>query len=185
MKKIITYVFLLILLVFLSSCRSVYRVYNDEDLSDMAKRDYGFSEVLTFKIVGSNTAFELTGETYNNSGVIIGIKSGVYEMVFVPKMAAEEPFLLELSFDFNLRQIYDDLRVIDQRSETVREFDFFADYGALSITIDPYELVVEENPSLSFDSKVFFVVTTDEVVYYVGFVDGDYTIFDADYAVIT
>ncbi len=185
MKKVILVIFFITITLLLSSCRTVYRVYNDEDLSDMAQRDYGFSEVLVFKIVDSSTANELTGETYNNSGVIIGIKSGAYAMVFVPKMAAEDPFLLNLDFEFNLRQIYDDLRTIDERSNIPREIDFFADYGGLSITIEPYEFVFEENPDLSFDSEVFFVVTTDDVVYYVGFVDGEHVVFDDDYLIIS
>src|SRR6056297_3196405 len=106
MKKIIVFFFFIATVILLGGCQNIYRVYDDDELSDLAKDSFGFSEVLTFKIVYAETALELTGKAYNNAGVIIGIKDDFYSMVFVPKMVADDPFLLDLPFTFNLRQIY-------------------------------------------------------------------------------
>lgn len=180
MKKIILYFFFLTTLTLLGGCKNIYRVYDDDDLSDLAMDNFGFSEVLTFKIVYGDAALELTGKSYNNAGVIIGIKDGVYSMVFVPKMVSDDPFLLDLPFTFDLRQIYSDLRLINEtyHHENPRGYDFFSDYGGLSITVEPYASVISRNPRIDLISKIFFQVTTDEYVYNVGFVEDGHVIFN-------
>lgn len=184
MKRIFIVLLYFVIILTINGCRSIYRVYDDEDLSVLARQDFGFSEVLVFKIVYPDTALELTGKSYNNSGVIIGIRNGQHSMVFVPKMVAEDPFLLDIPFTFNLKQIYDDLRSIDDNNSSQTEIDFFADYGGLSITVEPYDLISEENSDLNFETRIFFTVTTDEDIFYIGFVEDGYVIFDNDYVII-
>lgn len=180
MKKIMFIFFLLATMILLGGCQNIYRVYDDDELSDLAKDSFGFSEVLTFKIVYPDTAQELTGQSYNNAGVIIGIKDDVYSMVFVPKMVAEDPYLLELPFTFDLRQIYRDLRLINDtyHHENPSGYDFFSDYGGLSITVEPYGSTISKNPQIDLISKIFFRVTTDNHTYNVGFVEEGHVVFD-------
>ena len=186
MKKIIVFFIFIATVILLGGCKNIYRVYDDDELSDLAKDSFAFSEVLTFKIVYAETALELTGRAYNNAGVIIGIKDDFYSMVFVPKMVADNPFLLDLSFTFNLRQIYSDLRLINEtyHHENPSGYDFFSDYGGLSITVEPYASTISENPQIDLITKIFFRVTTDEHVYSVGFVEEGHIIFDENNAII-
>lgn len=186
MKKILLFFFFFTTVILLGGCKNIYRVYDDNELSDLAIESFGFSEVLTFKIVYPETALELTGQSYNNAGVIIGIKDDVYSMVFVPKMVADHPYLLELPFTFNLRQIYSDLRLINETyyHENPSGYDFFSDYGGLSITVEPYVSTMTKNTQIDLISKIFFSVTTDEHVYHVGFVEGGHMIFDENYTII-
>ncbi len=184
MKKVILVLLFVATIISIGGCTLVYRVYNDDELGDLAKEDFGFSEVLVFKIVYPETALELTGKSYNNAGVIIGIRSGIYSMVFVPKMVIDDPFLLDLPFTFDLKQIYEDLRSIDANINETTEIDFFEDYGGLSITVEPYDSVIESNSDINFETQVFFVVTTDDTVYYIGFVEDGHHIFDDNYMII-
>lgn len=168
-------------LLVLSNCRTLYRVYDDETLETMAINDYGFSSVLFFKIVDSDTAFELTGESYNNSGIIYGIKNGKYHMLFVPKSMSKEVFILEYSPIYDVVEIYQILNGLEDDLGSKLFNDPSGDYGGLSISVSPYEDILDHNPSILFDSPIFFIVTTDEMVFYISSVQGEYIIFDQEY----
>lgn len=184
MKKSLIFFLYLVIILTLCGCRSIFRVYNDSDLSLMAKEDFGFSEVYVFKIVYPETALELTGKTYNNGGVIIGVREGVSFIVFVPKLLAKEPFLLNLTFTFDLPQIYEDLRTINANVDQPLDPGFFEDYGGLSITVEPYELISEAHADLDFNSRVFFLVTADDAIFSIGFIEDGHIIFDKNKVII-
>jgi len=169
---------------FLIGCRLPYRVFDDKDLEEIAAADYGFNEFTVFKIVDSDTSEELTGRKYNNSGVIIGKKSGDYRMIFVPKMIAEEPFLIDNPFSFNLEEIYEDLAGLEGDNGKLIDMMFISDYGGLSIAIYPFTSVQENNEDLIFDSPIFFIVTTDTAAFYIGHIGGKHYIFNDSYELI-
>ena len=147
----------------------------------MVISDYGFQDFITFKIVDVDTAYELTGERYQNSGIVIGLKNNNYVMLFVPRLAAEEPFYVLEDFHFNLEDIYTELKTLEDESGGKLFFDPSGDYGGLSLSISPYEQAVLEYEDLSFDSKLFFIVTTDSMVFYITYVNQEIVIFDEQY----
>lgn len=175
-------VFLIILIAFLLiSCKPIFRDFNEDDLEDLVIIDFDFSEMLFFKIVDSNTAKELTGKSYNLGGVIVGIKDEQGVLVFIPKKVSEEPFMIDTPFEFNITDIYSDLRLLEDSSGHLLFDDPSGDYGGLSIDSSVYDSVKNINANLVFDSKVFFVITTDQNVFYVGFVSGNHIIFNEGY----
>lgn len=181
MKRMFKILFSILFVFLLVSCKSIYRTYNDDALENLVKEDFGFSEMLFFKIVDSDTAKELTGKSYNLSGVIVGISEGKHIMVFIPKKVSEEPFLIDNTFEFNISNIYKDLRLLKDDQDHFLFDDLSSDYGGLSLDVEPYEAFKNANIGLTFDSKVFFVITTDKTVFYVGFVDNDHVIFNITY----
>ena len=82
----------------------------------MVISDYGFQDFITFKIVDVDTAYDVTGERYQNSGIVIGLKNNNYVMLFVPRLAAEEPFYVLEDFHFNLEDIYTELKTLEDES---------------------------------------------------------------------
>ena len=181
MKRYLMILFSFLCLLPLSNCRSLYRVYNDEELEAMAINDYGFSSVLFFKIVDSDTAVELTWEAYNNSGIIYGIKNGQYQMLFVPKSMSKEVFNVDYSPIYNVLEIYQILNSLEDDSGSKLFNDPSGDFGGLSISVSPYEDVLNHNPSIMFDCPLFFIVTTDEMTFYISSVQGTYYVFDQEY----
>jgi hypothetical protein len=184
MKKTFqAFMFLLLICSFIS-CRTVRRVYNDEELGNMVISDYGFQEFITFKIVDVDTADELTGERYQNSGIVIGKKNNSYVMLFVPRLATEDPFYVLEDFCFDLPDIYDELKTLEDDSGSKLFIDPSGDYGGLSLSIYPYEQAVLEHEELSFDSKLFFIVTTDKMVFYIAYANQEIVIFDEEYVIL-
>ncbi|MFP4478727.1 MAG: hypothetical protein ACLFPM_04790 [Candidatus Izemoplasmatales bacterium] len=178
MKKIMILTLFFISLFMISSCRTIYRDYQDDELEVLAKREFAFDTYETFKIIDAHTAKYLTTKAYQNSGVIIGIKNGQYKMIFVPKKISENPFVLENTAYFNLQEIYDELR------NFIDETMFLNDYGGLSIGVDPYLEILELHPSLTFDSQIFYMVTTDENIYYANYIKESLIIFNTEYQII-
>ena len=178
-----SFLFVLIVLL-LTSCSNVYRDYNDEDLELLAVIENNFSEYLFFKIVDSETAKELTGTVYTNSGIIVGRKDGLDRMLFVPKLVSKDAFILEQNFYFSISEIYSELRILEDEDGIKLFNDPSDDYGGLSISISPYENIININPQLQFDSPVFFIITTDELTLYVGYVNSEIYIFNNDYEIV-
>jgi hypothetical protein len=168
----------MICFITLTNCGSVFRVFNDEDLDIMAQSDYGFSSVLFFKIVDSETAKELTGNSYNNSGIIYGIKDQTYAMIFIPKLASKESFLIEYEPIYDVVEVYQIISGLKNNTGSLLFDDPSGDYGGLSISVSPYESISSAFSSLNFDSPIFFIVTTDQMVFNVGRAEGNYVIFD-------
>ncbi|XFA98314.1 hypothetical protein ACAG96_05410 [Candidatus Izemoplasma sp. B36] len=181
MKRYLMILFSFLFLISLSNCRALYRVYNDEELESMAMNDYGFSSVLFFKIVDSDTAIELTGEAYNNSGVIYGVRDGQYQMLFVPKSMSKEVFNVDYSPIYNVIEIYQILNSLEDDLGSKLFNDPSGDYGGLSLGVSPYEDVLEHNSNLTLDSPLFFIVTTDEMIFYISSMQGKYVVFDQEY----
>ena len=181
MKQIIRLVVIMILATLLMSCRSIYRVYDDQELEVLVLEDFGFSEMLFFKIVDADTAKELTGKSYNLSGVTVGTKDEKDIMVFIPKKVSEQPFIIENPFEFDISSIYKDLRLLKDTRGNLLYNDPSNDYGGLSIETSVYNSIKNKNMDLVFDSKIFFVISTDQVSFYVGFVSGNHIIFDGSY----
>jgi len=186
MMKYISFLFVSLgtILIF-SSCTNLYRVYNDEDLNIMAISQYGFSEVLFFKIIDSDTAKELTGNSYNNSGVIIGKVAGEDRMLFVPKLTSQEPFMIDLNFDFDIEEIYQKLKNLEDDEGEKIFVDTSNDYGGLSISVWPYEEISEIHSDLVFNTPIFFIITTDNLVIYVAHVVGGTIFFNNDYEIVS
>ena len=120
----------------------------------------------------------LTGKTYQNSGVVIGIIKGKYKLLFVPRKLVEVPFFVGEEIYFDLKEIYTHLQLknVDQM--------FLQDYGSLSITVMPYSKILEANPKVVFDSRLFFVVTTDSEVFYCNYAKKSLLIFDVNFKLI-
>ncbi|MFW5889366.1 MAG: hypothetical protein ACOCUD_03195 [Bacillota bacterium] len=184
MKNLIKVMLLLLTIFVLSSCKLPYRVYNDEDLQDMAVSGYDFSEYLVFKIVDPETALFMTGTKYQNSGVIIGIKDEEYSMLFVPKRISKEAFIVMESFTFNLDDIYEELNSLEDDFGSKLYYDPANDYGGLSISVNHYEDITLNNPDLNFDSEIIFTFTTDVMVFYVGYVEGEIFVFNSNNRII-
>ncbi|BCR35251.1 hypothetical protein [Mariniplasma anaerobium] len=180
MKKILLALLSIISFITLTNCGSVFRVFNDEDLDVMAQSDYGFTSVLFFKIVDSETAIELTGDSYNNSGVIYGVKDDAYAMIFMPKLASKEEFLIDYEPIYDVVEIYQMLNVLENETGDLLFNDPSGDYGGLSISVTPYESIANAFPSLVFDSPIFFIITTDQMVFNVGRIENNYVVFDQD-----
>lgn len=166
------------------SCRSSYRVYDDEELEVIAVDEHGFTEILFFKIVDNETAKALTGKTYFNSGVVVGIRNNVETMLFVPKSSSEVAFIIEKPFPFNIADIYEELDNLRNAENEKIFVDISGDFGGLSISVSPYEEIFENNLNLVFDSSVFFIFTTDDVVLYVTYINGEIYVFNNNYEVI-
>lgn len=181
MKKMLLVLISIISFLTLSNCNSIYRVYNNEDLESMALSDFGFTTILFFKVVDSDTAVELTGDSYNNSGIIYGMKDGEYTMIFVPKLASKEAFIVDYDPIYDVAEIYQLLQGLEDESGQLLFQDPSGDYGGLSVSVSPYESVRSEYPNLNFDSPIFFIVTTDEMIFNVGRVNGDYIVFNQDW----
>jgi hypothetical protein len=178
-------IFMFLLLIFsLISCQTIRRVYNDEELGNMVISDYGFQEFITFKIIDVDTAYELTGERYQNSGIVIGEKNNNYVMLFVPRLATEDPFYVLEDFRFDLEDIYNELKALEDESGGKLFFDPSGDYGGLSLSINPYEQALLDHEDLSFDSKLFFIVTTDKMVFYIAYANQEIVIFDEEYVIL-
>jgi hypothetical protein len=179
-------IFLLIFVIFsFSSCNQLFRDYNDEELRNLALTNYGFSEFKVFKIVDLDTAHYMTGNNYQNSGVIIGVKDGENKMLFVPRKTSEPPYFVMDSFAFNLDDIYQKLYSLEDDSGNEIFNDPSGDYGGLSISIIPYNNLTNNNPSLSFDSEIIFIFTSDTETQYVGIVEGVIFVFNEGYEVIS
>lgn len=183
MKKIGLIVSYLLLFMTLVSCNSIYRVYNDEELDLLAINQYSFSEVLFFKVIDQDTAEELTGEKYVNSGVVVGIQNGTYSMLFVPRLLSKEPFMIVNHFDFNIEEMYDCLEALEDASGNPLFNDPSGDFGGLSMSVSPYQSIKDTNPLLDFDSRVIFIVTTDTEVFYLAYVEGICCIFNDDFEI--
>lgn len=180
MKKILLVLISLFSLLTLVNCNVVFYEYNYDDLETMAKNDYGFSSVLFFKVVDVDTALELTGKIYNDSGIIYGIKDNEYRMIFVPKLKSEKEFVIDYSPIYDVTEIYQILESLEDGSGNKLFIDIFGDYGALSISVLPYESISNKFDDLDFDSPIFFIITTDELTFNVGRVEGNYIVFDQD-----
>lgn len=178
MKKILLVLLSMISFITLTNCGSVFRVFNDEELDVMARTEYGFTSVLFFKVVDSQTAIELTGDSYNNSGILYGVKDDAYAMIFIPKLTAKEDFLVEYEPVYDVVEIYEILNELENESGTLLFDDPSGDYGGLSISVSPYENILSAFPNLNFDSPIFFIVTTDQIVFNVSRVEGSYVVFD-------
>jgi hypothetical protein len=178
MKKILLGLLSIVSFITLTNCGSVFRVYNDEDLDVMARMEYGFTSVLFFKIVDSDTAIELTGDSYNNSGVLYGIKDETYQMIFIPKLASKDSFLIEYEPIYDVVEIYQILDGLENDSESALFNDSSNDYGGLSISVSPFESISDAFEDLNFDSPIFFIITTDQMTFNVGKAENNYVIFD-------
>lgn len=178
MKKVVFILLSVVSIITLSSCRSVFRVYDDQDIESLAISEYGFTSVLFFKIVDPDTALELTGDTYNNSGVIYGIKDDMYHMIFIPKLASKDPFLIEYDPVYDVITIYELLNALEDNMGHKLFNDPSLDYGGLSISISPHDSISEKYPNLSFESPIFFIITTDDKIFYVSMANEAYVIFD-------
>jgi len=183
-KVIFSSLVILFSIILFISCTNLYRVYNDEDLNILATSKYGFSEVFFFKVVDSDTAKELTGKTYNNGGVISGIKDGVYRLLFIPKIVSQEPFLVNERYYYNNDEIYQELRNLEDEFGSKIYIDPSNDYGGLSISVAPYIQINEANPDINFNSKVFFIIISDNLTIYVNYVNEKIYLFNSDYDVI-
>jgi hypothetical protein len=181
MKKTLFLLLMIICVFTLSNCKRSIRVYNDEDLTMMAKSDFGFTSVIFFKIVDPDTALELTGDSYNNSGVLYGIKDEQYTMLFVPKLISKEEFLLDYEPVYDVIEIYNIIKGLKDGSGNFLFRDRSNDYGGLSISISPYESISTKYSNIDFDCKIFFIITTDEMIFNVGSVNGRYIVFDQNY----
>lgn len=184
MKKFKFIVLVILTVLIVSSCSSIYRVYNDEELQDVAVANYGFSEFLFFKIVDSETSLYLTGTRYQNSGVIVGIKNNEHKMLFVPKRVAIEEFFVMESFVFNIADIYEELNLLKDDEGNKLYSDPSNDYGSLSISVLPYESIIDTNPDIAPDSELIFSFTTDTGVFYAGYSDQQIIIFNSSYQII-
>ncbi len=181
MKKTLFLLLMIICVFTLSNCKRVYRVYNDEDLTIMAKSDFGFTSVLFFKIVDPDTAFELTGDSYNNSGVLYGIKDDEYAMLFIPRLLSKEAFMIEYDIIYDVIEIYELLKSLEDGSGNLIFNDPSNDYGGLSISVSSYTSISNKYPNLVFDSPIFFIITTDDMIFNVGRVNERYVVFDQDF----
>jgi hypothetical protein len=178
MKKNFILILSVFLLLTISSCRTIFRDYQDNELESLAISEFNFDSYEVFKVIDVFTANYLTTRDYQNSGIIIGIKDGDYRMIFVPKKVSEDPFILQNTSYFNLEEIYVELE------NFIEESMFLEDYGSLSVTTDPYYDILESNPSLHFDSKIFFIVRTDENAFYANYMNASLLIFDTEYNLI-
>jgi hypothetical protein len=178
MKKILLALLSIISFITLTNCGSVFRVYNDEELDVMARSEYSFTSVLFFRVIDSETAIELTGDSYNNSGIIYGIKDETFAMVFVPKRVSKETFLIEYEPIYDVVEIYQILNELENETGDLLFNDPSGDFGGLSISVSPYELISSTFPKLNFDSPIFFIITTDQMTFNVGRAENHYVIFD-------
>lgn len=178
MKKIYLLILSMILIMTLASCKTIYRDYQEDELETMARTHFAIDSYVTFKIIDSDTARYLTSKLYQNSGIIIGIKDNEYIMIFVPRKISENPYILENTPYFDLEEIYDELDNI------IEESIFLEDYGGLSISVEPYMDILEANPTLNLENQIFFMVTTDEDVYYAHYIQETLYIFNTDYDLI-
>lgn len=178
MKKGFLILSFICLMFFVVSCSSIYRDYQDDELESLALRDYGFDSFSIFKIIDIETATMLTGEPYQNSGVIIGKIRGEFKMLFIPRKVAETPFFVGNQIYFNLDEIYAQLHSLDINPM------FLQDYGSLSISVVPYHEILIVNQNVVFDSRLFFVVTTDGEEFYCNYVDKSLVIYDINYNLI-
>jgi len=183
-KRRFILLFIFIVCLMFISCQSNYRVYNDEELEMIAVDEYGFSEILFFKIVDNETAKVLTGKTYFNSGVIVGIKNNTETMLFVPKASSETAFIINRPFSFDVDDIYQELNELKNAENEPLFVDPSGDFGGLAISVIPYSQISELNSDLVFSTQVFYTFTTDEVVLYVTDIDGEIYVFNSDYEVI-
>jgi hypothetical protein len=181
MKKICLVLLSMISFITLTNCGSVFRVHNDEDLDLMAKTEFGFTSVLFFKIIDSQTAIELTGDSYNNSGVLYGIKDESYAMIFIPKLVSKDKFLIEYEPIYDVVEIYQILNELKDESENLLFNDPSGDYGGLSISVEPYDSISNTFPKLNFDCPIFFIITTDQMVFNVARAEGNYVVFDQNF----
>lgn len=180
---------LIILIALLSgfsmvSCQSTRRVYDDQELRSMAISDYGFQTFSTFKIVDVDTAFEMTGERYQNSGVVIGIRNSQYAMLFVPRSTTEAPMLVLENFNFDLAEIYQLLNILEDDSGNKLFIDPSGDYGGLSLSVQPYQQALSKHEGMQFDVNVFFVITTDTMGFNVAYVNEEIVIFDDEFNIL-
>jgi len=178
MKKSIILILIFIVLLTISSCRSIYRDFQDDELEVMAMSHFNFDSYETFKIIDVDTADYLTTKNYQNSGVVIGVKNNEYKMIFVPRKMNENPYILDKVEYFNLNELYNEL------SNFIEESIFLEDYGGLSIAIYPYVAITEKYSSLNFDSQIFYIVSTDEDIYYANYIEESLVIFDKDYDMV-
>jgi hypothetical protein len=155
----------------------IYRDYQDNELEKLAVNDFNFERFEVFKIIDSDTAQYLTGKSYQNSGIIIGVKDQKYQMIFVPKRVSESPYVLDLILDFNLEEIY---LVLE---DYVENDLFIEDYGGLSLSVAPYN-EFDESVKEGFDSRLFFIVTTDDQKFYCQYHEAQLLIYDKDYQLI-
>ncbi len=181
MKKSSLLLFRFLIILLLTSCSAIRRDYDDMELEDMATSQYGFTQMLFFKIVDSDTAKELTGTSYTNSGVIYGLKDGNYEMLFVPRKTAEDPFFITNYFIYDIEEITNMLNSLKDDSDHVLYNNPSGDYGGLSISVSPYQSIHTANPNIVFDSPLFYIFTTDDAVFYVGMEAGEYLFFDMNF----
>lgn len=178
MKRLVMSIMIFLLSVTVVSCRTLRRDYNDQELSQMAISDFGFQSFSTFKIVDVETAFELTGQRYQNCGIVIGTRYDRYAMLFVPRNISDTPFLIAEDFFFDLEDIYDELKILEDDLGNLLYNDPSGDYGGLSLSVEPYDQISNAYQELSFDSKLFFIITTDGMIFNVGYVEGTIMIFD-------
>ncbi|HKL47086.1 MAG TPA: hypothetical protein VJ878_00325 [Candidatus Izemoplasmatales bacterium] len=158
MKKLILFLVWLMLFPCLA-CQLVFRDFQDENLERMSLEDFNFSTYATFKIIDHDTALSLTGNAYQNSGIILGMKENVYQMVFVPRRVREDPFIITDAPYYNLEEIYDVL------ANYVENPIFLQDYGGLSLSVRPYENY-DDDAKARFNHPLFFIVTTDNNRFY-------------------
>jgi hypothetical protein len=167
----------LFLILLLTSCRIIYRDYQDDELEKLALNDFDFDRFEVFKIIDADTAQYLTGKSYQNSGVIIGIKDQNYQMIFIPKRISEAPYVLDSTMSFDLEEIY---LVLE---DYVENDLFIEDYGGLSLSVAPYN-EFDESEQEAFDSQLFFIVTTDNQKFYCQYQDAHLVIYDIDFNLI-
>ncbi|QWC00244.1 hypothetical protein KHQ88_01365 [Mycoplasmatota bacterium] len=178
MKKVSIILLSIMIFFSLSSCKMIYRDYQDDDLEILAEKDFGLDTYHTFKIIDLETAKYLTGESYQNSGVIIGLDNDIYKMIFVPRRVSEKAYILDNVPLFSLEDIYLHLETY------IDDPIFLEDYGGLSLSISPYASIKENNQATSFDWQLFFIITTDEDTFYANYDEGQLLIFDTNYQLV-
>ncbi len=183
MKKIHKFSLIIFLFVMLLAC-STNRVYVEEDLYQTAQVEFGFSEVYFFKIVDPDTAMELTGTAFQNSGLIVGRLGSSDRAVFVPRKTDVEMFIVPFPYGFSMVSIMEQLESLEDESGNPLFVDPSGDYGGLSIGVSVYESLVDENPQLVFDTEIIFTFTTDEAVFHCASVNNQCKIFSAEFLLL-
>jgi len=179
---------LLLISVILSSlcllgCRT-NRVYVEAYLFETAQTSYGFTEFYCFKIIDIDTARELTGKDYANSGIIIGRRDNATLFLFVPKKTDQDLFVLPFCYHFSFEDMIDELNSLEDDEGNPLYVDPSGDYGGLSIGVGEVEMLLQNNPGLDLDSRIIFTFTTDEAVFHIASVGDLCRIFSGEYILL-
>lgn len=178
MRKFLLVILFVLCAFALVNCSTYYRVYQEPELEQIAVNEYGFSELIFFKVIDSETAEELTGTAFSNGGLIYGLRGGEYSMLFIPKKVSQEPIPITGQVVFDVYAIYEQLELLEDSYGNHLYNDPSGDFGALSVSVLPSQSIREANPSLEFDTNIFFIFTTDTFVFNVTSIDGVFYIFD-------